>query len=98
MPPCFNRGDPGRRRRNDARDTGGVLPATGTILWPGTAVVRPLLIPGRQATASGKHINALLATEETENIEPSSITPGTGGALRLEALTFRYPRKNATCA
>lgn len=31
---------PGRRRQNDARDTGGVLPATGTILWPGTAVVR----------------------------------------------------------
>ncbi|EAB7147442.1 salmochelin/enterobactin export ABC transporter IroC [Salmonella enterica] len=47
----------------------------------------------QQATASGKHINALLATEETENIEPSSITPGTGGALRLEALTFRYPEK-----
>ncbi|EBE4781156.1 salmochelin/enterobactin export ABC transporter IroC [Salmonella enterica] len=44
----------------------------------------------QQATASGKHINALLATEETENIEPSSITPTTG-ALRLEALTFRYP-------
>ncbi|HEE0152318.1 TPA: ABC transporter ATP-binding protein, partial [Salmonella enterica] len=47
----------------------------------------------QQATASGKHINALLATEDTENIEPSSITPGTGGALRLEALTFRYPEK-----
>lgn len=46
----------------------------------------------QQATASGKHINALLATEETENIEPSSITPGTG-ALRLEALTFLYPEK-----
>ncbi|ECB3926539.1 ATP-binding cassette domain-containing protein, partial [Salmonella enterica subsp. enterica serovar Anatum] len=46
----------------------------------------------QQATASGKHINALLATEDTENIEPSSITPGTG-ALRLEALTFRYPEK-----
>lgn len=37
---AFNRGDPGRRRRNDARDTGGVLPAIGPILWPGTAVVR----------------------------------------------------------
>ncbi|EAA9523757.1 salmochelin/enterobactin export ABC transporter IroC [Salmonella enterica] len=46
----------------------------------------------QQATASGKHINALLATEETENIEPSSITPTTG-ALRLEALTFRYPEE-----
>ncbi|EBG2395337.1 ABC transporter ATP-binding protein [Salmonella enterica subsp. enterica] len=46
----------------------------------------------QQATASGKHINALLASEETENIEPSSITPGTG-ALRLEALTFRYPEE-----
>lgn len=46
----------------------------------------------QQATASGKHINALLATEETENIEPSSITP-TIGVLRLEALTFRYPEE-----
>lgn len=46
----------------------------------------------QQATASGKHINALLATEETENIEPSSITPTTG-ALRLEALTFLYPEE-----
>lgn len=46
----------------------------------------------QQATASGKHINALLATEETENIEPSSITPTTG-ALRLETLTFRYPEE-----
>ncbi len=46
----------------------------------------------QQATASGKHINALLATEETETIEPASITPGTG-ALRLEALTFRYPEE-----
>lgn len=50
------------------------------------------LLIRQQATASGKHINALLATEETENIEPSSITPGTG-ALRLEALTFLYPEK-----
>ncbi len=50
----------------------------------------------QQATASGKHINALLATEETENIEPSSITPGTG-ALRLEALTFLYPEKRNLC-
>ncbi|ECF4922507.1 TPA: salmochelin/enterobactin export ABC transporter IroC [Salmonella enterica subsp. enterica serovar Vietnam] len=46
----------------------------------------------QQATASGKHINALLATEETENIEPSSITSPTG-TLRLEALTFRYPEE-----
>lgn len=46
----------------------------------------------QQATASGKHINALLATERTENIKPSSIMPMTG-ALRLEALTFRYPEE-----
>lgn len=55
------------------------------------------LLIRQQATASGKHINALLATEDTENIEPSSITPGTGGALRLEALTFRYPEKRNLC-
>ncbi|VEB55395.1 ATP-binding protein [Salmonella enterica subsp. enterica] len=51
----------------------------------------------QQATASGKHINALLATEETENIEPSSINTwhwrATSGGIDIP-----LSRKNATCA
>ncbi|STT78780.1 putative ABC transporter [Klebsiella pneumoniae] len=44
----------------------------------------------QQATASGKHIDELLATEGTENVTPSSAPPATG-ALHLDDVTFSYP-------
>ena len=44
----------------------------------------------QQATASGKHIDELLATEGTENLGSSSVLPVTG-ALHLDEVTFSYP-------
>ena len=44
----------------------------------------------QQATASGKHIDELLATEGTEDLGSSSLLPVTG-ALHLDEVTFSYP-------
>jgi ATP-binding cassette subfamily B salmochelin/enterobactin exporter len=47
----------------------------------------------QQASASGKHIDELLATEGTEEVTASerpAVTPVTG-ALALDEVTFRYP-------
>ncbi|WP_413730262.1 salmochelin/enterobactin export ABC transporter IroC [Sodalis sp. RH22] len=47
----------------------------------------------QQASASGKHIDALLATEGAEEMEPSdpSAVVAMKGELRLEDVTFCYP-------
>lgn len=83
----------GASRVAEGEMTAGVLAAFFLLLGQFYGPVQQLsgiVDSWQQATASGKHINELLATEGAENVEPSSAAPASG-ALHLEALTFRYP-------
>lgn len=83
----------GASRVAEGEMTAGVLAAFFLLLGQFYGPVQQLsgIVDARQqATASGKHINELLATEGTENIEPSSAPPATG-ALHLDEVTFSYP-------
>ncbi|EHE7799810.1 salmochelin/enterobactin export ABC transporter IroC [Enterobacter cloacae complex sp. CDL006] len=83
----------GASRVAEGEMTAGVLAAFFLLLGQFYGPVQQLsgiVDAWQQATASGKHINELLATEGTENIEPSSAPPATG-ALHLDEVTFSYP-------
>ncbi|HHV1880290.1 TPA: salmochelin/enterobactin export ABC transporter IroC, partial [Escherichia coli] len=73
--------------------TAGVLAAFFLLLGQFYGPVQQLsgiVDAWQQATASGKHIDELLATEGTENLGSSSVLPVTG-ALHLDEVTFSYP-------
>lgn len=73
--------------------TAGVLAAFFLLLGQFYGPVQQLsgiVDAWQQATASGKHIDELLATEGTENLGSSSGLPVTG-ALHLDEVTFSYP-------
>lgn len=83
----------GASRVAEGEMTAGVLAAFFLLLGQFYGPVQQLsgiVDSWQQATASGKHINELLATECEECVEPSATVP-VSGALHLEALTFRYP-------
>ncbi|SUI46990.1 ATP-binding protein [Salmonella enterica subsp. indica] len=83
----------GASRVAEGEMTAGVLAAFFLLLGQFYGPVQQLsgiVDSWQQATASGKHINELLAEEGAENVAPSSAAPASG-ALHLEALTFRYP-------
>lgn len=83
----------GASRVADGEMTAGVLAAFFLLLGQFYGPVQQLsgiVDSYQQATASGKHINELLATDGAEDVEPSPATP-LRGALSLEEVTFRYP-------
>ena len=83
----------GASRVAEGEMTAGVLAAFFLLLGQFYGPVQQLsgiVDSFQQATASGKHIDELLATEETENVTPSSTQPATG-ALQLDEVTYRYP-------
>ena len=83
----------GASRVAEGEMTAGVMAAFYLLLGQFYGPVQQLsgiVDAWQQATASGKHIDELLATEGTENVTPSSAPPATG-ALHLDDVTFSYP-------
>ncbi|WP_380180278.1 salmochelin/enterobactin export ABC transporter IroC [Kalamiella sp. sgz302252] len=86
----------GASRVAEGQMTAGVLAAFFLLLGQFYGPVQQLsgiVDAWQQASASGKQIDELLNAEGTEELQPSDpamLTPITG-ALKLEAVTFRYP-------
>lgn len=83
----------GATRVADGEMTAGVLAAFFLLLGQFYGPVQQLsgiVDSWQQATASGKHIDELLATEGVEPVEPTAAA-SVRGALNLEEVTFRYP-------
>ncbi len=86
----------GASRVAEGQMTAGVLAAFFLLLGQFYGPVQQLsgiVDSYQQASASGAHIDALLATEGTENVQPSppsSVVP-LKGELTLKDMTFHYP-------